>query len=825
MQLKGRLSLSGSIRATMILPLFCCLLPTTSRCQLNLEDNATQRLLLQLASCYLNVVRQNQIDIDSGLVLAGQRMHLNPILVIDESEMDASADVDPGRLQHSLARKTGSDYFRLLNRIGAIYAFRPASRPNDLDSAIKYLNAAGTGMDRARDENRLCQTLSLLGKSYLERSDTGKAATAFSQAIQKAEQTGNKRAAALAWSYWGTYSAFLPTTIDDRIGRLKKADSLYQQLGDIRSRIYTLSNIGYLNFAAGRPAESRNNFATALTLEKSIQFRFTHYTLDLLCMNAIITGDHESSIRYAFDEVTAAESSGDSTALAIIYARRMYVDQAKPDNGVEALEWGRKALAEFNRSGEGQLAYPVVYKLADLLFANGKPVEALKLVQQQVNEFPPLSPADNALAFLNLGEFYIRVDSLDKAEFYLRHAEKKQKQWSLQMGTIHDFLLNFLLGDLYFRKGQFEKSRIYLNTALSYPNSESDFSNLGRVEKELAEIDSSAGRFKEAYLHAQRYVALTDSLRKRDDIRQVGELRAKYEIDKKDNNIKMLNQQAALRDARNRQNLFTRNAVIAGAAALLLFLALLYNRFLVKQRANQQLEVQKSEISQKNAILQHLVQEKEWLLKEVHHRVKNNLHTVICLLESQARHLANDALKAIEISQHRIYAMSLIHQKLYQSTDLKAIDMAAYLSEFIHYLRTSFDTAEQICFQLDVEPIELDVAQAVPIALIVNEAVTNSMKYAFPGEREGVISIEMQREGGTITLQIADNGVGIDLTLFENPSPSLGLKLIRGLSEDIGATVHFGNDNGTLILIAFHAEFPKSSANPDQPFMTEAIYS
>ncbi|HVU94485.1 MAG TPA: sensor histidine kinase [Puia sp.] len=768
---------------------------------MNKEDVQTQRLLLQLGSCYLNVARQNQIDIDSGLALAGQRMHLDPQLVIDESGVDGG----PGRR-------------------GAIYAFRPASRPADLDSAIRNLDAARANLDWARDANRLYPIVTLLGKVYLEQGDTAKAAGVFLEVIRRAAGSGNKRAEALAWSYWGTYSAFLPTTIAARIERLERADTLYQQMGEIRSRIYTLSNIGYLSVAAGRPADSRKSFETALTLENSIGFRYTHYTLDLLCLNSIIAGDKESSVRYAIDEVRAAESTGDSTALAIIYARRMFVDQGRSDNKAELLDWGRKSLAVFARWGEGQQAYPIVFTVADLLAENGKQGEALQLMQNQVNASPPVNPAENAQAFLTLGDFYIQMDSLDKAKSYLLRAEKEKMKWSLKMGTLHEFLLNFLLGELFFRKGQFEKSRSYLNTALSYPMSESDFRRIGLAQKDLARIDSAAGRFKDAYLHAQRYVTLTDSFRARSDIRQVAELRAKYEIDKKDNNIKILNQQAALQEARNRQNLFTRNVVIAGAAALLLFLALLYNRFRVKQRANQQLEVQKSEISQTNAALQHLVQEKEWLLKEVHHRVKNNLHTVICLLESQARHLENDALKAIEISQHRIYAMSLIHQKLYQSADVKAIDMSEYLAEFIRYLRTSFDNSEKINFLLDVEPIELDVAQAVPLALIVNEAVTNSIKYAFPGERNGLIAIGMKQDAEGISLQIADNGVGIPPSLFTTPSASLGLKLIRGLSEDIGATLHIGNDNGTVIRIRFQAKFSKSGAGPEHPIIKKAIY-
>ena len=151
-------------------------------------------------------------------------------------------------------------------------------------------------------------------------------------------------------------------------------------------------------------------------------------------------------------------------------------------------------------------------------------------------------------------------------------------------------------------------------------------------------------------------------------------------------------------------------------------------------------EESNSLINRKNDQLQLLLIEKDWLLKEVHHRVKNNLHTVFCLLESQAKYLADDALKAVEVSQHRIYAMSLIHQKLYQSEDIKTVDMSTYLLEFIGYLIESFDTGNYIRFESDFESVTLNIAQAIPVALIINEAVTNAIKYAFPAGKSGTIT-------------------------------------------------------------------------------------
>jgi len=234
-----------------------------------------------------------------------------------------------------------------------------------------------------------------------------------------------------------------------------------------------------------------------------------------------------------------------------------------------------------------------------------------------------------------------------------------------------------------------------------------------------------------------------------------------------------------------------------GSAVLISLIAfLIYRSYRNKQKSNRM-------IMQKNEALQRLVKEKEWLLKEVHHRVKNNLHTVICLLESQAHYLDNDALKAIETSQHRIYAMSMIHQKIYQSEDIKTIDMANYLPEFIGYLRESFGCLAHIQFHLAIDPVKMSVAQAIPVALIVNEAVTNSIKYAFPGKRRGEISVVLRQEGERIVLSVADNGIGINKELREAGFNSLGIELMKGLSQEIKGEITIETAKGTWIRVVF----------------------
>jgi two-component sensor histidine kinase/ligand-binding sensor domain-containing protein len=228
---------------------------------------------------------------------------------------------------------------------------------------------------------------------------------------------------------------------------------------------------------------------------------------------------------------------------------------------------------------------------------------------------------------------------------------------------------------------------------------------------------------------------------------------------------------------------------------------------LEKQKAILEEKVAEKSLSLQGLVKQQekLLNEKEWLIKEIHHRVKNNFHMVTGLLSTQASYLKNEeALRAIEESQQRIAAMSLIHQKLYQSNDLSAINMPDYIRELVEYLKDCFNMKTKIRFDLQIEAFYLDLSYSLPIGLIINEAVTNAMKYAFPGRDEGTITILLKRtDMDHGLLSVIDDGVGINPDLALAQPKSMGMNLIRGLSEDIKGTFSISAYNGTHLTIAF----------------------
>ncbi len=208
--------------------------------------------------------------------------------------------------------------------------------------------------------------------------------------------------------------------------------------------------------------------------------------------------------------------------------------------------------------------------------------------------------------------------------------------------------------------------------------------------------------------------------------------------------------------------------------------------------------------------LQLSLSEKEVLLREVHHRVKNNLSVVDSLLSMQARYI-NDAesLKAISDSQRRIHTMSLIHEQLYQSHDVNKVDFCEYLHRLVGnlYSSTNFND-QQIELKLDVKPTLLNIDMAIPMGLIVNELLTNAFKYAFPNDQQGLIEVILYQSNDDrdLHLIIRDNGIGISENVDFNGTDSLGLRLVRILTQQLRASLDLSCAVGTSFHFTFRAD-------------------
>jgi PAS domain S-box-containing protein len=202
------------------------------------------------------------------------------------------------------------------------------------------------------------------------------------------------------------------------------------------------------------------------------------------------------------------------------------------------------------------------------------------------------------------------------------------------------------------------------------------------------------------------------------------------------------------------------------------------------------------------------LQEKELLLREIHHRVKNNLQIVASLLNLQSRYIKDEeTLAAINESQNRVKAMALVHEKLYQAKNISKIS----LNEFIRFLGNSLFQfygvkSKGIAFETEISDISVDINTAVPLGLIINELISNSLKYAFPDGRKGAISVSVRQENERYLIQFRDNGIGITDGLDWRNTDSLGLRLVTSLVEQLDGTIELTKGKGTTFNISIHRE-------------------
>jgi PAS domain S-box-containing protein len=206
--------------------------------------------------------------------------------------------------------------------------------------------------------------------------------------------------------------------------------------------------------------------------------------------------------------------------------------------------------------------------------------------------------------------------------------------------------------------------------------------------------------------------------------------------------------------------------------------------------------------------------EKEVLLKEIHHRVKNNMQVVFSLLNLQSEQLTDPvALKAFRESQNRVKSMALLHERLYQTENLSRIDFAAYLGSLLDYLFNSFGSdAAHIKRVIDAPGVSLDLEAAIPCGLIVNELVSNALKYAFTGRAHGQVALQVNSDAaGQYHLRVRDDGVGLPKDFDFRKTKSLGLRLVGILASQLHGTLEYRNCTGSEFHIAFQARQHKQT--------------
>ncbi len=251
---------------------------------------------------------------------------------------------------------------------------------------------------------------------------------------------------------------------------------------------------------------------------------------------------------------------------------------------------------------------------------------------------------------------------------------------------------------------------------------------------------------------------------------------------------------------------FFENVVPPASKNMFGLLSLLFSVYLLEGVFGRNLLKAHSKMRKTKYEVEEKILEKENLLKEVHHRVKNNLQTISSLINLQSRNVEDLSIKKmLKSSQNRVIAMAMIHEMLYTREDASQIDCASYVQELVeHLVRSVKGTSSNIDIVIDIAEIKFNIDTAIPIGLLVNEAITNSLRYGIVDDAKGTVFVKMKREAEELVLEMGDDGKGFPDEITYKNSKSMGLQLMQKLVRQLRGSLHRApKTKGTHYIIRF----------------------
>jgi len=492
-------------------------------------------------------------------------------------------------------------------------------------------------------------------------------------------------------------------------------------------------------------------------------------------------GDLGEAFEFALKTLELGEKYQDRKAMAMAYSdmSNLFWKQGRFESGVE---YGLKSIELFEDRGLNDLDFDFT------LHVLGNNLVELHRYEEALSNFQRSARIGEKYGFYNnLSDTHIALTELYRQIGDFENGFKSGKE-ALKYATLleNDFMIVrslLSLGKLKNQEKDFDAAITYLQRSIRTTSEDfGDNFHLGLIYQELSKAYEGKNNINESFKAYKKYHELYQRVFNSDADQRIAQLQTEMEVNQKESTISLqmekLKQQATIQ-------VFT--LILAGL--MLIFLISLYRVFMKRKKHSLLLEKQN--------------EEKEFLLKEIHHRVKNNLETISSLLSLQTSHINNQEFQKIMIEiQNRVQSMGMIHQNLYQGENMTTIEMKQYFRNFGGYIIDSFDATDRITFDCAMDTLELDVDKAIPIGLIVNELITNSLKYAFPKNRKGKISINLTETHSHLHLKVSDDGIGFDEET-EIKGTGFGSQLIGLLTKQLDGKMTLITTRGTEVIFQF----------------------
>lgn len=487
-------------------------------------------------------------------------------------------------------------------------------------------------------------------------------------------------------------------------------------------------------------------------------------------------------------------------------------------------------------------SYNIKSQLYAKLFLYEKAIRQLKSEIKELEHYPKNDLLIIPSAYNDLGFYYSLTDNIDSAFHYYKRSIRLSEQnlqkshpdaYDRLTGTVkgniavlyckqndyqkaiplllEDITINaenkdnhlqnasslILLSDCYSKLKQYDKANKVLNQVEILLPKIAQASTQVHFYKTKAELLKALHQTDLAYHYYKKAFHLNDSINRQNQSRLLGGNEILYHLEQQDDLI--TEQQAAIQHKQQ----YILQIVLFG-----LLIITLFSFFYLINSRKKQLKIQKmnAEISAKNKLIKESLSEKEMLLREIHHRVNNNLQIISGILALQQIHNADDSIKVIlQEGQARIQSIALIHKALYHSDNFAKVPFETYLKELVTVIQETYQkTGSTIRCDVKVHAIELNINTAIPLSLIINEIITNSFKHAFKNRADGSIAIVLQKINDHYKLTISDNGIGLPDNFNPALLHSIGFDLIIGLTKQLNGTLVWNNHKGTEINITFN---------------------
>lgn len=544
------------------------------------------------------------------------------------------------------------------------------------------------------------------------------------------------------------YALEIMHAFDSALHCYEKAVSLARQINDRHAEARMINVIGTLYYQQG-------NFSTAIAYYDQAMQRF-------------------ESLDDAEGQSQTLNNMGIIYRIRRNYARAIHIYKQslalkqQLDDAIGAAHTMRNLGLLHAYKGDAEMSLDYLHAAIDILEQHDKPSEI-------------------AACEVGIGHALYTLGQYDEASFMF----EKALDVLPQTYTLEYLTATLLLGSLQVQQAEVAAGFEKMQQAYEHIRSSGRLDLLRKAEKEMAQAAARINQTALAAKHWKNYALLSDSLASEQQQWAMEEMMAKFDTREKENMIRLQSLALAEESAKNKLYLMIGLLFVLVSAGST---AYAYKRV----RVNRRLRLAQTET-------QAALDEKEMLFKEMHHRVKNNLQMLSSLLSLQMNEIQDEAtLGVVTSNRNRLHSISLIHQLLYTNDDFRKIDMQQFINNLIQHCRQVHDLkTRNIQLETRLEKLWLDIDAAIPTGLIINELLTNAIKHAFPGGKQGTIRITLGQNDGKIKFTISDDGVGFKSGI--SSKDTFGHKLIKTLAKKMKADMQANSDKGTEVRIQFEA--------------------